>query len=350
MVATMGPDSALTWQTEAMSMSPDALTDETLQIHDHVVDILQGTVAHSRWAGHGASLCVRGLVLIQVGREREIFNPGGGWEHVFKFLIQAQFMMTALGERIEKPKNDEGKKRMNVEGKEKQPKSSSALICKVLSCSRRPGFTNIGTAANQWWVCGSCLRPTERWFKSQGDAMLNMFRGGPLSGMVYDSTMLLTDLRLAHVVLGYKWTNEILKSETTQQEARVWLFSNEQPDRVTPSGQPTAMSSPLEGATMTAEPTPEVPQVPDAPATPEPAAVVEPVDVSDLLTKRNSLKLSRTVVANKADVTVAQLYRIEQGGKRTTQAEADKVRQALRELEADQPAPAAEGETAANPA
>lgn len=97
--------------------------------------------------------------------------------------------------------------------------------------------------------------------------------------------------------------------------------------------------------------TPEAPAVPeptDAPA-PAPAAVVEPVDVSDLLSKRNSLKLSRTVVANKAGVTVAQLYRIEQGGKRTTEDEAAKVRQALVELEAEQPV-AAPAEAAANPA
>lgn len=105
---------------------------------------------------------------------------------------------------------------------------------------------------------------------------------------------------------------------------------------------------------MTAE-APAVPDVPtpDPTETPAPApAPAEPVDVSDLLAKRNALKLSRTTVAAKANITVAQLYRIEQGGKRTTANEATKVREALAELEAEQPAPAAatEGETPANPA
>lgn len=71
-----------------------------------------------------------------------------------------------------------------------------------------------------------------------------------------------------------------------------------------------------------------------------PAADVAPVVFQDLRPLREKLKLSRTVVANKvntipggADITVAKLYRIETGGKRTTDAETRIVRTALHQLE-----------------
>ena len=102
---------------------------------------------------------------------------------------------------------------------------------------------------------------------------------------------------------------------------------------------------------------PEVPQVPEAPAAPEapaekaPKIKLEPVDISDLVDRRKALGLSRTVVAAAAQVTVSQLYRIENGGARTKQEEADQVRAAIVQLEADAAAAAAVAAeaSAANP-
>src|SRR3982751_2041745 len=79
----------------------------------------------------------------------------------------------------------------------KYPTSQSELLCRR-KCSGRPGFTNIGSAETHWWVCGACHRPTEEWFRGQGDAVLNKFVDGALDGMVYTSSSVLDDPRLAH--------------------------------------------------------------------------------------------------------------------------------------------------------
>lgn len=209
----------------------------------------------------------------------------------------------------------------------------SPLICH--GCSGRRGFTNISTDPDiQWWVCGKCLKPTEGWFKSQGDDVLNMFRGGPLDGYVYTSTTLLSDNRLINLVLGYQFGNEVVTSVTTGKTARVWSF-----DKVPLA----ATTDPQEGnkKMTSAQETQESAEAP--------APAPEPIDASDIRVKREELKLSRTPLAAEAGVTIAQLARIENGGKRTTQAEADQVRAALTRLAERQPAPAPTAEGDSNP-
>lgn len=172
--------------------------------------------------------------------------------------------------------------------------------------------------------------------------MLNKFQGGPLDQMVYASSTLLSDARLAHLVQNYIWTSEIITSDLTGRTARVWLFQPAQPDTVSPNVDNhgrgnTKMTAPQESQeTGTVE------------AEAQPAA--EPVQTADLLETRKRLGLSRTPVAEAAGVSIAMLARIEKGGARTTAEEAQVVRNALAKLEQEAAqAPAAEPATAGNP-
>lgn len=329
------------FRRHAFSLRADSLAGELMQVHDDISGILDGSIKNSRWNGFGASLCVYGMVLVNVGIERLILRmprdrSHAQWVSDFKFFVQAQYMMTALGERIEKPASAGGKPRMTA----RYALSSKHPLC-CSGCPGRNGFTNRAAAPGEWWVCSSCHRPTEGWFRGQGDAVLNKFTGGPLDAMVYTSSSLLDDPRLSNLILGYQFTPEILTSENTGAIARVWLYAAPQPGSVS-QARSTETTTPINGrGTMTA--TEESTET----AAAEPVAPVEPVNVSDLLTKRNALKLSRTPVSQAAGVTVAQLARIEKGGPRTTQAEADQVRAALVKLEAEAPIPAPPASTEA---
>lgn len=203
------------------------------------------------------------------------------------------------------------------------PRTRSPIVCQR-KCPGRPGFTNIGTAESHWWVCGACRRPTEEWLRGQGDTMLNKFVGGPLDGMVYTSSSLLEDASLAHLVLGYVYTSEVAHSPTTAATARVWELS---------ATVDTTNTDAQNGVhKMTAPQETQESPVAEAPAPP-----AEPVDVSGIVNRRKSLQLSRTPVAAQAGMTVAQLARIENGGKRTTPEEVAQVTAALDALEAQQP-------------
>jgi DNA-binding transcriptional regulator YiaG len=167
--------------------------------------------------------------------------------------------------------------------------------------------------------------------------VLNKFSGGPLDGMVYTSSSLLDDPRLTHFVNGYSCTGTIVHSQATNAVARVWELS---------ATVDTSRTTTQNGASpVTAPETTESTEAAEAPAPEAP-----PVDASGIVQKRKDLKLSRTPVAAQAQITVAQLARIENGGKRTTQAEVDQVNAALDALalqvqaaQAAAPTPAPEG-------
>lgn len=149
--------------------------------------------------------------------------------------------------------------------------------------------------------------------------MLHKFVGGPLDGLVYTSITLLDDTRLSHTLLGYRCTGDVVHSQVTGAVARVWEPS---------ATVDTAGTSMQNGATEVT-----APETTESAETTEAAAVVETVDGAPTKARREALKLSRTPVAAQAGMTVAQLARIENGGKRTTQAEVDQVNAALDELE-----------------
>lgn len=87
------------------------------------------------------------------------------------------------------------------------------------------GFSNLGAGTpHQWWVCGMCHRPKKYWVQSQGDAVLNFFRGGPLDGLAYKTSDLLTPAASSLHVNEYDWTPETITSEKTGATARVWVF------------------------------------------------------------------------------------------------------------------------------
>lgn len=328
----------MTSYTEMARESDDSdLETEIVAMYTEAVGILEGYVTDSIWNGHGTALCIRGMVFVHEGSNRWGFEGRSRWFH--NFFAQAQFMMGALGERTTHPIN-QPEKRMTTT---RALGSQHPLCCR--GCGRRPGFTNLGKGENQWWVCSECNMPTEQWWSTQGDEVLNKFTDGPLDGMVYTSTSILNDPRLTHLLLGYTFTQEVVKSEKTGAIARVWLFSSTHHASVVQASTTPTESSTNGRGIMTAPESTET-----APAAPAP----ESVNTSDLLKARNDLKLSRTQVSQAAGVTVAQLARIENGGKRTTEAEATQVRTALDKLRANQPAavpaPPVEGEAAPDPA
>jgi DNA-binding transcriptional regulator YiaG len=361
---------------------------EVLQMASAILDPSAGWSSHpavTMWRGHGAALLTYGLVVCDewIGRGyRDTTRPK---------LVAMLPLMVSLGERIERPQwwgvqevHDSHKAKLHrkdmshygqyfvyerfhheyvwPEGRarktprEERVSTKSQLVCQ--GCGRRPGFTNIGTRAVHWWVCGNCNRPTEAWMKGRQE-VLNKFSGGPLAEMVYDSRTLLTDERLSFAVLGYRYTTEQVISPVTGAVARVWLYSAEGPDSVTTSAQLSASNPSSQGVNTVSTPDlPTAPELPDAPvadaaapaeaaAPAAPAAPKEPAKTDDLEPLRKSLGLSRSKLAAASGLSEAKVYRIEKGGARTTEAEATLLRNALNEIKAAQPA---EGEAPAAPA
>jgi hypothetical protein len=331
---------------------------EAFQMASAILDPKYGWQRHpavEMWRGHGAALCVYGMVVCRVWRER------GFKDTMLERFIALQYLMTAMGERIEKPKwiGDEnlhrshrsnlvrkdpgfysffneppdleyiwpdGMKRSGVRAEVRQ-KVANSITCRG-GCGGRKGFSNRGDGKNQWWVCSQCGLPTEQWLRAQGDDVLNMFCGGPIDGYVYTTTLLLSVEGLRIPVAQYVWTPEIIVSEKTGRAARVWRFQpGEGPGNVALAGNTTI---PISGAVKNMSETPESTVNHEAAAA---APVSEPIDTADLRPRREALKASRTQVAVEAGVTVAQLYRIETGGKRTTAEEAKTVRDAIERLE-----------------
>ena len=293
------------------------------------------------WNGHGAWVCTLGM------REDPVDSR----------MVRMQYMMVEIGERITKPTSENGQPRV------KNPRKSGQEVTNDFTCHGcrgREGYTNLGDGKNEWWVCAVCKRPTEKWLRALGDDVLNMFRGGPADGLVYESSFLLTAEGLRVPVYQYMCTQEMVTSKLNGRVARVWVF---QPGPTPSSVAVAQTTTTTNGVNNMSVPegqvpeVPEVPQVPEAPAAPEapaekaPKIKLEPVDTSDLVDRRKALGLSRTVVAAAAQVTVSQLYRIENGGARTKQEEADQVRAAIVQLEADAAAAAAVAAeaSAANP-
>lgn len=203
---------------------------------------------------------------------------------------------------------------------------SSPLICTDL-CGQRHGYTNLGDSENQWWVGGGCKKPTLQWLKAQGDTVLNFFVGGSLDGMAYATSTLLAETSLHSLITEYRFTNEVRKSQATGRIARVWIhIPPAEPGSVTHNRN----TNPEGVSTMTEQTTQES-QAPEQ----------APVDTSGLAEARGALKVSRQKVADASggQLTVAKVWRLEQGAnKRTTQAEVDAYRAALETLQAQAPA------------
>lgn len=164
------------------------------------------------------------------------------------------------------------------------------MIC---GCShQKVGFTDGGDG---FWVCGECGNPTLLYLERQGDELLNLFKGGPLDGKAYETTVLLTAKGLPE--LGeYVWTPEKVTSQSTGRVARVW--NHRTVPVVAVVEQPVRPAEKKERNTMSQE-------------------VVE----TDLLVRRKALGLSRKKLAELVGTTEAKVWRIETGGTRTTEEE-----------------------------
>jgi len=149
--------------------------------------------------------------------------------------------------------------------------------------------------------------------------MLNFFQGGPLNGHAYDTVTLCTQAGLSLPVTSYKWTPTFVTSERTGEQARVWIHNDNipGPDSVDPN-QP-------EGSTM---------------ARNQNATTEAPDELSDLERTRTNANISRAALATAMGSTTSKVYRIERGGKRTTDEEREAYNVALRELIAATPVPA----------
>ena len=187
----------------------------------------------------------------------------------------------------------------------------------------RQGWSNAGAGTeHEWWVHPTCGRPGRMWLESQGDEMLNFFRGGPMDGTAYKTTDLLTHEALALPVIEYKWTPEVIVSETTGASARVWVHhaianGTEEEEQ---SSNPAVHPSDDGGSDIAHDVT---------------GGHMSTKSTATLEDRRKSLKLSRGQVAKQSGLTEAKVYRIEKGDSpRTTQEETDAVIAALDALEA----------------
>lgn len=183
------------------------------------------------------------------------------------------------------------------------------------TCGAGKGFTNLDTTGGQWWVCVKCEKPTEAWLMSQGDELLNFFKGGPIDGYAYDTlTLIQSPQHVGHIpITEYRWTEEIVTSEKTGRHARVWVHKS------TPVMETTVVSTSGAGQSSPAS------QKEDT----RMAKNIMKDSGNGLLDRRTELKLSRRVVADQAGITQAQLATIEKGGARVTDEDVANVRKAL---------------------
>lgn len=193
------------------------------------------------------------------------------------------------------------------------------------------GFSNLGAPGHHWWVHAECGKPTIAFLEGSDSTMLNFFRGGSMDGNCYATNTLCEPDALALPITEYHWTPEVVVSAKTGAKARVWLHNSlRTPDKVD--------------------------NVPGQSEAPETSSSTGGNNVSDietratgLVARRKELKLSRTPVSEASGFTVAQVARIETGGKRTTAEELDKLEATLNSLATAQ-ASAAPAETPAAPA
>ena len=166
-------------------------------------------------------------------------------------------------------------------------------------------YVNLGTGYDaRWWVHHVCGKPNEYWVRSLGDDMLNFFRGGDLDGKAYATSTLLDHRDL---MVGYRWTPEVLTSQATGATARVWKHES-----VSDGAVATAPQDQSDLVTTTQEERP----------------------MATLADRRTKLKISRTVLAEEAGLTHSKIYRIEQENGKTTKEEIKQVSDALDRLEA----------------
>jgi len=343
---------------------------EAMQMVRAIMDPTYGWQNHpavTMWRGHGLALIVYGMTVSKVWQERG-FN-----DTCHDKLRDVYPLMRALGERVTKPKwmGDEAfhlSHQSNLIRKDPEHYASlfpdcprddieyvwppgvarsndtgaspmkHPLLCPGCSGIKR-GFTNRGDQINPWWCCSVCGKPTSQWFGASVNDMLNLFRNGPLDGMVYEALTILNDARLLPFLTSYEWTPEVVTG-STGRVARVWLHSDHNRATVdsTPSQVGTVPTTPQNRSKTMAKDETKTAEAA------EPKAEKVPANTAGLEDLRKELKLSRAQLATASGLTVAQVYRIEKGGARTTQAEADLLRNALKEHEANQPAeaPAAE--------
>jgi DNA-binding transcriptional regulator YiaG len=338
---------------------------EAMQMVRAIMDPSYGWQSHpavTMWRGHGAALITYGIVICDEWISRGYKDTGR------RKLVSVQHMMVSLGERATKPEwvGDEAfhrSHRSNLVRKDPshygplfpgvpddieyvwpagatRVKSSGVLMRKhpltCPGCGGKKGYTNRGDSLNPWWACAQCGKPTEPWFAASGGDMLNFFRGGPLEGLVYDATTILNDARLLPFLTSYEWTPELVTG-STGRVARVWLHNNTISGTVnsTPSHGNTAPENRSKTMAKNEATTDET--VAAAPVE------VEVADTEGLEAARNELKISRAKLAEAAGLTVAQVWRIEKGGKRTTVEEATKLRDVLAQLKAAVPTPVEAG-------
>ena len=200
-----------------------------------------------------------------------------------------------------------------------------SLVCE---CGGPQGFTNLGHGTDaQWWVHAECGKPTKPWLASQGDDMLNFFRGGPLDGSAYATSTLLDNtqggLGFTAQLASYKWTPEVIVSDKTGMSARVWVHE----------------SLPAAKKTASARPAP-------SPAAAGPSGPVLNQEGAEMAKKEMSYEdrrkaggFSRNQVAEASGLSVSVVYRVEKGeSKKTTEEEVAALVAGLEKLEAETPA------------
>lgn len=167
-------------------------------------------------------------------------------------------------------------------------------------------YVNLGASYDsRWWVHRDCGKPNEAWLRSLGDDMLNFFQGGPLDSNAYATSTLLDH---QHLMEEYRWTPEVLTSQTTGATARVWKHASVKDSDVA-ADQPQDRDD-LVSTTQEERP------------------------MATIADRRKQLKISRAVLANEAGLTHSKVYRIEQEDGKTTPDEIKTVSEALDRLAA----------------
>ena len=205
------------------------------------------------------------------------------------------------------------------------------------------GWTNLGSGTDQeWWVHATCGRPSRKWLEGTQLDVLNFFRGGPLDGYAYETTTLIEEAGAGIPITEYVWTPELITSQTTGKQARVWAHKTTvgaaQAGAV--NHGPVVPAAPAEPQDVSSQPaaddstivTPGEP-VEDSTGGTEMAAK-KAAATANLEDRRKELGFSRAQVAEASGLTQAKVYRIEKGTGKTTDEERAQVSAALDQLAA----------------
>lgn len=196
------------------------------------------------------------------------------------------------------------------------------LYCTCGTRGQQDGWSNMGTD-EEWWVHSKCGRPGRIWLEGTDTAMLNFFKGGPIDGCAYETSVLLGTDALAIPVTEYAWTPEVVTSATTGASARVWVHQTLANGSAASELSSNAAVLPSNGGGST--------------AANDVTGGHSIMGEATLEERRKALKLSRKQVAAAADLTEAKVYRIEKGGARTTEEETAQLSAALDKLAAADP-------------